>query len=133
MRLVIARGGRGAVVLSLAEDGALRDAQGLVGSVKGARVLGPKGEERVAVAGDGRVSHAGRRTPIRFEKDELVSDNERHISVDANGNVVFAPPMRGKRAKTTFRFDGFAPKARRTALLVLLSVVLENEPEPEDE
>jgi hypothetical protein len=133
MQLVIARGGRGAVVLSLAADGELRDGQTIVGAVKGTRVVGSKGEERVAVLGDGRITHGDRRTPLRFEKDELVSDNEHRISIDDAGNVVFAPPMRGQRARTSFRFEGFAPKARRTALLVLLLVVLENEKIPEDE
>lgn len=132
MQLVIARGGRGALVLSLADDGTLREGQTVVGSLKGTRVVGAKGEEIVAVEGDGRVTHAGKRTPIRFEREELESDNGRRISVDDAGAVVFAPPMHGRRARTTFRFEGFAPKARRTALLVLLVVVLENEKETEE-
>jgi hypothetical protein len=131
MQLVIARGGRGALVLSLADDGTLREGQTVVATVKGNRVVNAKGEIVIAVEGDGRVSHAGRRTPIRFEGEELESDNNRRISVDDGGNVVFAPPMHGKRARTTFRFEGFAPKARRTALLVLLVVVLENDKDEE--
>ena len=134
MQLVIVRGKRGALVLSLDKNGALRDGKEVVGAIKTGRVLGPKGEERIAIGPEGRVVYDGRRTPLRFsERDEIVSDNGKHIAIDDAGNVVFAPPMRRQRAYS-FKFEGFAPSARRTALLVFLLVVLENEKEaPEDE
>ncbi len=134
MQLVIVRGKRGALVLSLDKDGALRDSKEIVGKIKEGRVLGTKGEERLSIGPEGRVVYGGRRTPLRFaEKDEIVSDNGKRIAIDDAGNVVFAPPIRRQRAYS-FKFEGFSPSARRTALLVFLLVVLENEKDvPEDE
>lgn len=132
MKLVIVRGRSGAIVLALEKDGALRDEKALVGAVKAGRVVGTNGEERVAVLGDGRVTFGGRRTPLRFDGDALATDNGRRIAIDDSGNVVFSPPMRKGRGYS-LKFEGFAPAARRTALLVLMLVVYENEKDGPDD
>jgi hypothetical protein len=125
MRLVIERGDSAAVVMSLDEKGVLHDTKGAVARLHDGRIDRTTGEARLTVAVDGSIAFDGRDTTLRLTSgDDLVARNGRRISLGDEGRVVFTPPWKRSRGYA-FRVDGLVPKAKKTALLVLLYVVLD--------
>jgi hypothetical protein len=131
LRLVIERGDSAAVVLSLDDKGLIHDSKSVVARLHDGRIDRPGGEARLTVAVDGNISFDGHDTTLRLtSKDDLVADNGRRISLGDDGRVVFTPPWKRSRGYS-FRVDGLVPKAKKTALLVLLYVVLDRSPDDE--
>jgi hypothetical protein len=125
LRLYIERGDTSAMVLSLDDKGMLHDSKSVVAHLHDGRVDRPSGEARLTIAVDGNVSFDGHDTTLRLtSRDDLVADNGRRISLADDGHVVFTPPWKKSRGYA-FRIDGVVPKAKKTALLVLLYVVLD--------
>jgi hypothetical protein len=132
LRLVIERGDRAAVVVSLDDKGMLHDATSVVAHLHDGRIDRPSGEARLTVAVDGHIAFDGRDTTLRLTSgDELAANNGRRISLADDGRVVFTPPWKRSRGYS-FRIDGLVPKAKKTALLVLLFVVLDRSPDDDE-
>jgi len=128
LRLVIERGDSAAVVLSLDDKGMLHDTKSVVARLHDGRIDRASGEARLTVAVDGNISFDGHDTTLRLTSgNDLVADNGRRISLADDGRVVFTPPWKKSRGYS-FRIDGLVPKAKKTALLVLLYVVLDRSP-----
>ena len=117
--------GGGEPIASLGADGAISRGGHVVARIEGDRVLAPSGDEIVACGADHSLTFRGSAARARFSHDdEFVDADDTRVVVTDEGQPVLAPHGMHLGKTAPARVTPFEPKARRTAVLLVLLAMM---------
>jgi hypothetical protein len=119
MKFVPAKGSK-VKAMTLAADGSISEGDKVVAKIVGDTLQDAEGKTIATVSKDGVVTVPDSDKPLKFSDiGELENDAGMKVSVADDGTPTMVAKAKGKPDANLGKFEGFSPKTRRAAALML--------------